>query len=240
MIEIQPPLQIVYLGNGCEGYSPSMFLPAKNEMTTHAQIESRREYFLQFNYVYTPDRYIGLWWQFRTRMMSEKEARAFITQVVPLGTMDYSLLCKRPPMIKTNYGFSWPVPPTTLVIGIVVIILLVAGVVLGCYVYRMGKTLSLSTGTIKKVTEKPFSGCHRLFSRMHKRTLTRYVSMYHTTTKDYRGRARSPCSRNTSSTDDKNLEGCFPGPSSSPQICKTPRKEGAGRLFCITGIRDRS
>ena len=100
MIEIQPPLQIVYLGNGCEGYSPSMFLPAKNEMTTHAQIESRREYFLQFNYVYTPDRYIGLWWQFRTRMMSEKEARAFITQVAPLGTMDYSLLHKRPPMIK--------------------------------------------------------------------------------------------------------------------------------------------
>ena len=72
MIEIQPPLQIVYLGNGCEGCSPSMFLPAKNEMTTHAQIESRREYFLQFNYVYTPDRYIGLWWQFRTRMMSER------------------------------------------------------------------------------------------------------------------------------------------------------------------------
>ena len=25
VIEIQPPLQIVYLGNGCEGYSPSMF-----------------------------------------------------------------------------------------------------------------------------------------------------------------------------------------------------------------------
>ena len=31
VIEIEPPLQIVYLGNGCEGYSPSMFLPAKNE-----------------------------------------------------------------------------------------------------------------------------------------------------------------------------------------------------------------
>ena len=31
MIEIQPPLQIVYLGNGCEGYSPSMFLPAKKK-----------------------------------------------------------------------------------------------------------------------------------------------------------------------------------------------------------------
>ena len=179
MIEIQPPLQIVYLGNGCEGYSPSMFLPAKNEMTTHAQIESCREYFLQFNYVYTPDRYIGLWWQFRMRMMSEREARAFKTQVVPLGTMDYSLLHKRPLMIKTNYGFSWPVPPTTLVIGVVVVMLLIAGIALGCYVNRMGRTLKLVTGTVKQVTKKPLSGCCLLFSRMRK--CTRPVTSLHTT-----------------------------------------------------------
>ena len=170
VIEIEPPLQIVYLGNGCEGYSPSMFLPAKNEMTTHAQIESRKEYFLQFNYVYTPDRYIGLWWQFRTKLMSDEDARAFITQVAPLGTMDYSLLQKRPPVIDTKYGFSLPVPPVTLGIGIVVIILLIAGVALCCYVYRMGKTFNLATGTIKRVTDKPLSGCCRLFSRMRKRT----------------------------------------------------------------------
>ena len=169
MIEIRPPLQIVYLGNGCEGYSPSMFLPAKNEMTTHAQIESRREYFLQFNYIYTPDRYIGLWWQFRTRMMSEEEARAFITQVAPLGTMDYSLLNRRPPIIKTSYGFSWPVPLTTLIIGAVVIILLVAGIALSCYVYRMGKTFKLVTGTVKQVATKPLSGCRLLFSRAFRR-----------------------------------------------------------------------
>ena len=170
VIEIEPPLQIVYIGNGCEGYSPSMFLPAKNEMAIHAQVESRKEYFLQFNYVYTPDRYIGLWWQFRTRLMTDEDAKAFITQVAPLGTMDYSLLQKRPPIIDTNYGFSLPVPPVTLGIGIVVIILLIAGVALGCYVYRMRKTFSLAMGTIKKITDKPLSSCRRLFSRMHKRT----------------------------------------------------------------------
>ena len=179
VIEIQPPPQIVYLGNGCEGYSPSMFLPAKNEMTTHAQIESRKEYFLQFNYVYTPDRYIRLLWQFRTRLMSDEDAKAFITQVAPLGTMDYSLLHKRPSVIDTNYGFSLPVPPVTLGIGIVVIILLVAGVALGCYVYRMGKTFNLATGTIKRVTEKPLFSCCRLFSRIHK--CTRPVMSPHTT-----------------------------------------------------------
>ena len=170
VIEIEPPLQIVYLGNGCEGYSPSMFLPAKNEMTTHAQIESRKEYFLQFNYVYTPDRYIGLWWQFRTRLMSDEDARAFITQVAPLGTMDYYLLQKRPPVIDTKYGFSLSVPPVTLGIGIVVIILLIAGVALGCYVYQMGKTFNFATGALKRVTDKPLSGCRRLFSRMRKCT----------------------------------------------------------------------
>ena len=147
-----------------------MFLPAKNEMATHAQIESCKEYLLQFNYVYPPDRYIGLWWQFRTRLMSDEDAKTFITQVAPLGTMDYSLLHKRPPMIDTNYGFSLPVPPVTLGIGIVVIILLVAGVALGCYIYQMGKTFNLATGTIKRVTGKPLSGCHRLFFRMHKCT----------------------------------------------------------------------
>ena len=73
-------------------------------------------------------------------------------------------------MIDTNCGFSLPVPPVPLAIGIVVIILLVAGVALGCYIYWMGKTFNLETGTIKRVTEKPLSGCHRLFSRMCKRT----------------------------------------------------------------------
>ena len=123
-----------------------MFLPAKNEMTTHAQIESRKEYFLQFNYVFTPDRYIRLWWQFRTRLMSDEDAKAFITQVAPLGTMDYSLLHQRTPVIDTNYGFSLPVPPVTLGIGIVVIILLVAGVALGCYVYWMEKPSTWQLG----------------------------------------------------------------------------------------------
>ena len=170
VIEIYPPLQIVYLGNGCEGYSPSMFLPAKNEMATHAQVESHKEYFLQFNYVYTPDRYIGLWWQFRAKPMSEKEAKAFITQVAPLGTMDYSLLHRKPPLIKTDYGFALPIPPITLGIGIVVLILLMAGIALGCYVYRMGKTFEVVTDTVKQVTKKPLSGCRLLFSRMLKRT----------------------------------------------------------------------
>ena len=57
-------------------------------------------------------------------------------------------------------------------------------------------------------------------------------------TQDYRGCALSPCSRDSPGADDENLKGHFPGPSTSPQICKTPRQDGAGRLLCITGAQD--
>ena len=63
--------------------------------------------------------------------------------------MDYSLLHKKPLPIKTKYGFALPVPPTILGIEIVVIMLLIAGIALGCYVYRMGKTFKSVTGTVK-------------------------------------------------------------------------------------------
>ena len=40
------------------------------------------------------------------------------------------------------------------------------------------KTFSSATGTIKKITDKPLSGCRRLIFRMHKRT--RPVTSPHT------------------------------------------------------------
>ena len=51
-----------------------------------------------------------------------------------------------------------------------VVILLIAGIALGCYVYRMGKTFKLVTGTVKQATKKPLSGCRLLFSRVFRRT----------------------------------------------------------------------
>ena len=59
-------------------------------------------------------------------------------------------------------------------------------------------------------------------------------------TKDYRGYARSPCSRNPPSADDKNFEGRLSGTLTGPQISQTPGQEGTGRLYCITGARDRT
>ena len=32
-VEIKPPLQIIDIGNGCEAFSPTIFIPAKSELT---------------------------------------------------------------------------------------------------------------------------------------------------------------------------------------------------------------
>ena len=35
VIQIRPPLQVVYVGNGCEGYSPSMYIPGQIRVVGH-------------------------------------------------------------------------------------------------------------------------------------------------------------------------------------------------------------
>ena len=76
--------------------------------------------------------------------------------------MDYSLFRKKSSTINTDDGFSLPVPPVTLGIGIVVLIMLMDGIALGCYMYQMGQTFNVVTGTVKSVTAKPLSGCRCL------------------------------------------------------------------------------
>ena len=47
--QIRPPLQVIHVGNGCEGYSPSIKIPAKSELTSQNDIIERTNYFLEFN-----------------------------------------------------------------------------------------------------------------------------------------------------------------------------------------------
>ena len=52
VVEIKPPLQIVDIGNGCEGYAPNLYIPAKTELTATMVLPTRALFFLQFNFRY--------------------------------------------------------------------------------------------------------------------------------------------------------------------------------------------
>ena len=62
--------------------------------------------------------------------MTDEDAQGFHHSSGTLGNHGLFPPSKETPIIDTNYGFSLPVPPVTLGIGIVVIILLIAGVAL--------------------------------------------------------------------------------------------------------------
>ena len=55
VVTIHPLLQIVYVGNGCEGFSSSVFIPAKSDQAVTEEIEPRWKYFLEFNEIYQLD-----------------------------------------------------------------------------------------------------------------------------------------------------------------------------------------
>ena len=50
--DIKPPLTIVHIGNGCEGYSRNLFIPAKSELTSEDETLTRHVFFLEFNNEY--------------------------------------------------------------------------------------------------------------------------------------------------------------------------------------------
>ena len=52
VIDIKPPLTIIYVGNGCETYSNNLFIPAKSELTSTDSSLVRHNYFQQFNEQY--------------------------------------------------------------------------------------------------------------------------------------------------------------------------------------------
>ena len=53
VITIKPPLQIVDVGNGCEAFSASIYIPAKSELTATQQSITRSQFFLDYNFTYT-------------------------------------------------------------------------------------------------------------------------------------------------------------------------------------------
>ena len=52
VINIKPPLTIIYVGDGCEAYSNNLFIPAKSELTSTDSSLVRHNYFQKFNEEY--------------------------------------------------------------------------------------------------------------------------------------------------------------------------------------------
>ena len=110
IVTIHPLLQIVYVGNGCEGFSSSIFIPAKSDQAVTEEIETRQKYFLKFNEIYEPDQYISLWYQFRLALMYKSEAQKFVTKTKSFSALDFALLNKHIQPLPFRKGEDFRLP----------------------------------------------------------------------------------------------------------------------------------
>ena len=166
VIPIQPPLQIVYVGDGCKGYSPSLFIPAKTDRAVTVEIEPRKHYFMEFNEIYEPDAYLGIWYQFRLTLMNPEEAKKLVRKAESFGTLDFSILNKHIQPLPNQEGGGFPVSPMILVVGVGFTLTLVARILLACKLRQVGLTASALTTMANTVVEKiPLNRFRNLFQK---------------------------------------------------------------------------
>ena len=154
VVTIHPPLQIIYVGNGCEGFSSSVFIPAKSDQAVIKKIEPRQKYFLEFNEIYEPNQYIGLWYQFKIVLMNKSEAQKFVTKAKSFGTLDFALLNKHIQPLPVQKGGGFLVTPMMIVVGVRFILTIIAGILFACKLRQVGLASSALTSSAKAVSEQ--------------------------------------------------------------------------------------
>ena len=129
-VDIRLPVEIVYIGNGCEGYSPHLYIPARSTLTSEINIFERGQYFLKFNAKYRTDPKIGIWAKLKFRLQSKEEARREVQKWAELQPMTMEYLGQKLDLIDAEkYPFELPTKALLLLLIIVTLIIVIGLVI---------------------------------------------------------------------------------------------------------------
>ena len=79
LIEIKSPLTIIKIPSGCEGWSNSINIPAKTELTSSSQVFQDPEWFTYFNMDYQNFTNYGIWKIFNIQQINKLESELYGT-----------------------------------------------------------------------------------------------------------------------------------------------------------------
>ena len=105
VITIKPPLQIMDVGNGCEAYSASIYIPAKSELTATFQSITRSQFFLDYNFNYTNVSNFLVWYKPDFAKLTNEEIKTLKAKVLKLLTMSMEMFDNVLENIDENYPF---------------------------------------------------------------------------------------------------------------------------------------
>ena len=139
---IKLPLQIIHVGNGCEGYSPSIKIPAKSELTSQNDIAEGTTYFMEFNVHYQKMQEVGPWTFFKIGEFTEKKLKDMVEVLPALPPMNYENLNKRIGELD-EYPLEIPVAVIAIVLVVSTLFLLATLVVYACIIFRLRKIIKV-------------------------------------------------------------------------------------------------
>ena len=143
VVTIHPPLQIVDIGNGCEAYSTSIYIPAKSELTATMQSLTRSQFFLEYNFQYANVSNFVVWYKTDFTTLNKEEITSLKAKIMKLPTMPMDIFDKTLETIDEHY-------PISLSPKLILALLVITGV---CFLvfgilfiwYRRKTTLTSST-----------------------------------------------------------------------------------------------
>ena len=121
VVDIKPPLTIIYVGNGCEAYSNNLYIPAKSELTSKDDTVVRHNYFQQFNAKYQNLTKYSLIEDLGIEKLTNKEIENLPDRLAALPTLRFNELKRRLVEIKK---------PLHIHSNTVAILLLIGGIIL--------------------------------------------------------------------------------------------------------------
>ena len=104
--DYSPPLQIVDIGNGCEAYSTSIYIPAKSELTATMQSLTRSQFFLDYNFQYTNVSNFVVWYKTNFATLNKEEITSLKAKIMKLPTMSMDIFDKTLDTIDEKYPFT--------------------------------------------------------------------------------------------------------------------------------------
>ena len=105
VIMIKPPLQIVDIGNGCEAYSASIYIPAKSKLTTTLQSVTQSQFFLHYNFNYTNVSNFLVWHKTNFATLTIDKIKTMKTKMLKLPTISMDIFKNVLGNIDENYPF---------------------------------------------------------------------------------------------------------------------------------------
>ena len=108
MVTIEPPLCIIDIGNGCEAFSSTLYIPAKSELTTTMQSLTWSQFFLNYNFQYVKMSSFVVFCEMTFAQLTPEELANLQAKIQTLEPMDMKLFNKKLKLIDENYPLTLP------------------------------------------------------------------------------------------------------------------------------------